>query len=366
MLTAKVVKKTLFFKKPAITSRNVLREKIVYLLLLKDDGLNKIGLGECTFIPGLSLDNPHDYEDKLNWVTKNIEKRKNYLMKELTDYPSLKFGVEMAFAALNEEDEAGIIYPSPWTKGDQPLIINGLVWMGDYLALKQQVKRLLKKSFRCLKLKVGALDFEEELRLVEFIRGESPEIILRLDANGAWGKGELSASKMKKLLHRLEKLKNLNVHSLEQPVESNNLTFLHKVLQESPLPIALDEELLGKPSYELKEQLLVRVSPDYLVLKPSLLGGVHQAEDWIKLASRRGIKWWVTSALESSWGLNYLAQWTASLASSEIQGLGTGHLYHNNFPSALKLAGDKLWFEAARNEQIKQGLNDFFLKTKEP
>ena len=157
LLIARVVKKVLLFKKPAITSRDVLREKIVYLLLLKDDESHgdspKIGLGECTFIPGLSLDNVHNYEDKLKWIVENINREKRKIVNELTEYPSLKFGVEMAFASLDRGNDSGVVYPSAWIRGDKPLIINGLVWMGDYQTLKEQLKKLLKKSFRCLKLK---------------------------------------------------------------------------------------------------------------------------------------------------------------------------------------------------------------------
>ena len=203
---------------------------------------------------------------------------------------------------------------------------------------------------------------KKELRLIEFLREAKPEVIIRLDANGSWGKGKPTASKMKRILDKLERLKDLNVHSLEQPVEQNNPAFLSLVIQESPLPIALDEELIGKNAYVSKKRLLEEMQPDYLVLKPSLLGGVKEAEDWIKLALERGIKWWVTSALESSWGLNYIAQWTASLNSPMIQGLGTGHLYRNNFPSALTLDKDELWFDGVKNEKINRDLNRWFHK----
>ncbi len=364
MLIAKIVKRNLIFKKPAITSRDVLTQKTVYLLLLKNKKTEKIGIGECTFIQGLSFDNERYYQKKLKWLQANIHLGEAKLKKALVDYPSIVFGLEMAFISLKQFPK--VLYPSVWNNPsasgvpDSPLIINGLVWIGDYASMEKAINELLKKSFRCIKLKVGALHFNQELALIKMIRERNDKVIIRLDANGAWGKEKPTLTKMKKIMHKLEQLEKLKIHSIEQPIQKNNLDLLTAIIKESPIPIALDEELIGFHDLIAKKSLLEKIQPHYLVLKASLLGGVTACLEWISLAEKLGIKWWATSALESSWGLSYIAQWVASLKPKEIQGLGTGSIYENNFPSSLRLENDELYFDATLYEKNLLALKNIF------
>jgi L-alanine-DL-glutamate epimerase-like enolase superfamily enzyme len=218
--------------------------------------------------------------------------------------------------------------------------------MGTPEFMKQQIRTKLDAGFRCIKMKIGAIDFETELGLLKEIRKEfSPEeVTLRVDANGAYS--------YQTALENLKRLSDLHIHSIEQPIEAGRWSEMAELCRQSPVPIGLDEELIGISSGKEMQKLVETIRPAYLILKPSLHGGLAGCEKWIELANKNNVGWWITSALESNIGLNAIAQWTFQQNIKMEQGLGTGQLFTNNFDSPLEISGDQLWFRPERKWEL--------------
>jgi len=341
-LKATYHKYILDFRQPSGTSRGVMRHKETWFIIIEND--QKKGIGECGILRGLSCDDRPDFEEKLAWTCANIHLGNDQLWEVLIEFPSIQFGVEMAFQSLASENPF-LLFPSSFTNGQKSIAINGLIWMGNEAFMKQQIETKLAEGFHCLKLKIGAIDFEEELKLLSYIRQNfSPEQIeIRVDANGAFEKIEA--------LNKLNQLAGFKLHSIEQPIQKNNTDSMAELCKTSPIPIALDEELIGVFSFEEKEQLLVKIRPQYIILKPSFVGGFRGTNEWVLLAEKHHIKWWITSALESNIGLNAIAQWTFLKQNRMPQGLGTGALYTNNFECQLEVSNGQLWF---KNDKVFQ------------
>ncbi|MDX6747796.1 o-succinylbenzoate synthase [Polaribacter sp. PL03] len=339
MIKAVYKKYILNFKNPSGTSRGVLRTKETWFILLEKNG--KTGIGETGLFRGLSIDDVPNYEEKLIWVCKNINLRLDFLLKECIEFPSIQFGLEQAFLSLESTDKFNL-FPSDFTKGNSAIAINGLVWMGDKQFMKSQIQEKLETGFSCIKMKIGAIDFNTEIMLLKSIRKEfsSNEIELRVDANGAF--------KPENALDKLKILSELDIHSIEQPIKQGQLQEMAFLCENTPLPIALDEELIGVFSSEEKKKVLATVKPQFIILKPSLVGGFSGSKEWIDLAESKNIKWWITSALESNIGLNAIAQFTHSLKNELPQGLGTGGLFTNNFESPLEVKNGTLHYNTSR------------------
>jgi o-succinylbenzoate synthase len=335
-MTASYHKYILNFKQPSGTSRGVLTQKETWFIVITNN--NKRGIGECGMFRGLSIDDRPDFEDKLKWVCKNISKGLDNLVNELVEFPSIQFGLETAFLSLQSEDEFEL-FPSMFTQGEASININGLIWMGDKQFMKQQIKSKIEAGFSCIKMKIGAIDFKTELELLKSIRDEFSvkDIELRVDANGAFSPSEA--------LEKLQQLSQFNLHSIEQPIKQGQFSDMARLCESTPLPIALDEELIGINTVTKKEELLQTIHPQYIILKPSLIGGFKRSNQWIETAESHNIKWWITSALESNIGLNAIAQWTYTLNNTMPQGLGTGSLFTNNFLSPLKVENATLRYE---------------------
>lgn len=316
------------FKRPSGTSRGVMTEKETWFLLLEENG--KIGIGECGILRTLSVDDRPDYEEKLQWVCQNIHLGKDQLWDALLEFPSIQFGVEMAFLSLQSKTPFNL-FPSKFTEGKNNMLINGLVWMGEEHFMKAQIEEKLAQGFSCIKLKIGAIDFEKELGLLRFIRQnfDAKTIEIRVDANGAFDSNEA--------LGKLHQLAEFKLHSIEQPIKKNNTNKMSELCKATPFPIALDEELIGVFGIENKRKLLEEIQPQYIILKPSLVGGFKGTLEWISIAENLHIGWWITSALESNIGLNAITQFTYTLNNPMPQGLGTGVLYTNNFGCPLEI-----------------------------
>ena len=336
------------FKRPSGTSRGIMTEKETWFIILEQDG--KKGIGECGILRSLSVDDRPDYETKLHWTCANIHLGKDKLWEALIEFPSIQFGVEMAFQSLASETPF-LLFPSDFTKGEKSIPINGLVWMGEESFMKQQIEEKLATGFRCIKLKIGAIDFDKELQLLRFIRTHfTPEQVeIRVDANGAFDTSEA--------LNKLIQLSEFELHSIEQPIRKNNTDSMSELCKITPFPIALDEELIGVFTLAEKEELLQKIKPQYIILKPSFIGGFRGTQEWIALAEKYRIGWWITSALESNIGLNAIAQWTFLQHNSMPQGLGTGALYTNNFDSPLEVLDGQLWYK--NNLDWKFDINQF-------
>lgn len=333
-------KHLLNFKRPSGTSRGVLTQKETWYIIIEKEG--KIGVGECGILRGLSYDDRSDYENKLQWVCENISLGKTVLWEELKEFPSIQFGVEMAFLSLGSEDIFEL-FPSDFTRKEAKIPINGLIWMGDVSYMKQQIKEKIEAGFTCVKMKIGAINFDQELAVIEAIREQysADEIEIRVDANESF---DYTIA-----LDRLIQLSEKQIHSIEQPSKRNNTDSMSRLCKLSPLDIALDEELIGVVNYQDKENLLRKIAPKYIILKPSLIGGFRGAEEWIEIAEKLAIGWWVTSALESNIGLNAIAQWTYSLNTKMPQGLGTGSLYTNNIESPLTVGKGFLYYDLKKS-----------------
>ncbi|MGB5317556.1 o-succinylbenzoate synthase [Eudoraea sp.] len=321
------------FKIPGGTSRGVITTKETWLLLIYSEG--RYGIGECGLFRGLSVDDVPEYEKVLKRSCSDINLGFDKLYATLEGFPSIQFGLEQAFLSLESKDPFEI-FPSKFTTQQDAIKINGLIWMGEIAFMKRQIAEKLEEGFNCIKIKIGALDFEAECNLLAEIRKTYPasQIELRLDANGAF--------LPEKALGKLEKLATYNIHSIEQPIRQGNIQEMKFLCKNSPIPIALDEELIGIRSVTEKQRLLQIIAPQFIILKPSLLGGFKASEEWIKWAEGMNIGWWVTSALESNIGLNAIAQWTYVLNNGIPQGLGTGKLYTNNFHSPLDIKNGNL------------------------
>ena len=328
------------FKRPSGTSRGVLTTKETWFLVISSEG--KTGIGECGILRSLSVDDRPGYEEKLKWVCNNITLGPKLLWEELLEFPSIQFGVEMAFKSLASQNPF-ILFPSEFTNGQKAIPINGLVWMGEKSFMKQQIVEKIQHGFSCIKLKIGAIDFKAELDLLDYIRTEfsSEDIEIRVDANGAFP--------VEEALNKLKRLCEFDIHSIEQPIKQGQFEKMAELCRESPIPIALDEELIGITSVTKKEELLQIIKPQYVIFKPSLIGGFRGTQEWLDIAEKFKIGWWVTSALESNVGLNTIAQWTFTKESPMPQGLGTGGLYTNNFDSPLQVKNGSIKYDPKIN-----------------
>jgi len=342
-MKASYKKYTLKFKRPSGTSRGVLTEKETWFLKISDG--DNFGIGECGILRSLSYDDRPDYEEKLRWVCNNINLGEKMLWEELREFPSIQFGVEMAFKSLQENDSF-LLFPSEFTSGEKGIPINGLIWMGDKQFMKEQISEKIKQGFSCIKLKIGAIDFKTELDLLKSIRSNfsEKEIELRVDANGAFSPEEA--------LHKLELLSKYHLHSIEQPIKQGQVEEMAKLCKKTPLPIALDEELIGVTDVTEKQELIQTIKPQYAIFKPSLIGGIRGTVEWKEACAAAKVDWWITSALESNIGLNAIAQWTYTLNSSLPQGLGTGSLYTNNIESPLEVENGHIQYNPAKKWEI--------------
>ncbi|MCF8334640.1 MAG: o-succinylbenzoate synthase [Bacteroidales bacterium] len=350
MLKARWFKHTLHFKNSVGTSRGVLHEKDSWFLILEDlTKPGKRGIGECGLLKGLSYDDRTGYEQKLNELCENINEPG--LSDTLSDWPSIKFGLEMALRDLRTK-EPMILFPSPFTRGEKTMKINGLIWMGEKDFMFRQVEQKLQHGFDCIKMKIGAIDWEEELGLLKYIRKSfPPELVeLRVDANGAFTARDAPG--------KLEELAKLKIHSIEQPIQAGQWEVMAGLCRNSPLPIALDEELIGAIECRVKQELMDTIRPQYIILKPSLVGGFAESEEWIDIAEKLDADWWMTSALESNIGLNAIAQWTFTLGSALPQGLGTGQLYTNNIASPLEIANGQIHYNPGKKWDLSLFEND--------
>lgn len=372
MYKIEISERTLHFKQPAGTSRGVYTTRHSYYLTLTSDELPGVeGVGECATLPDLSCDAKPEYEMTLRQVCQMVEQMGRIPYDMIRAYPSITFGLETAFASFFDAAKkfleivptegassssemlkqkgvsvpAGMenlteLFDSPFGRGEEGITINGLVWMGTYEEMLARLEEKLQAGFHCVKLKIGAIDFFKELDLIKRIRDvyTKEQVELRVDANG----GFLSENAMS----QLEALAKYDIHSIEQPIKQHQWPKMAQLCRETPLPIALDEELIGVNVRSMKQALLDTVRPQYIILKPSLHGGIYGCNEWIELANQRGIGSWITSALESNIGLNAIAHYAAKVYGSNVkmpQGLGTGQLFTDNIPMPLEIRGDKLF-----------------------
>ncbi len=342
---------TFRFIKPGGTSRGILTERKSWFLAIHQSGRPEIkGIGECAPLKGLSIDDRPDFPEMLQEVCDNISDIPYWMSEGLNDFPSIKFGLESALLDFYNSGKR-ILYPSAFTGGSDSIQINGLIWMGDFKNMKQQAENKIAEGFRCIKMKIGAIEFDKELDLLKFIRDKysENEIELRVDANGAFPPNEA--------MEKLEQLSKFKLHSIEQPIRQGQWNEMAEICRKSPVPIALDEELIGIKTKPERRRLLYELKPQYIILKPSLAGGFSASLEWINLAKEQNTGWWITSALESNIGLNAIAQWTYTLGNPMPQGLGTGQLYENNADSPLCLQGDRLFFKQETGWRLPQELS---------
>ena len=372
MYKIEISERTLHFKQPAGTSRGVYTTRHSYYLTLTSDELPGVeGVGECATLPDLSCDAKPEYEMTLRQVCQMVEQMGRIPYDMIRAYPSITFGLETAFASFFDAAKkfleivptegassssemlkqkgvsvpAGMenlteLFDSPFGRGEEGITINGLVWMGTYEEMLARLEEKLQAGFHCVKLKIGAIDFFKELDLIKRIRDvyAKEQVELRVDANG----GFLPENAMS----QLEALAKYDIHSIEQPIKQHQWPKMAQLCRETPLPIALDEELIGVNVRSMKQALLDTIRPQYIILKPSLHGGIYGCNEWIELANQRGIGSWITSALESNIGLNAIAHYAAKVYGSNVkmpQGLGTGQLFTDNIPMPLEIRGDKLF-----------------------
>ena len=333
-----IEERVLHFKQPAGTSRGVYTTRRSWFLTLTDDAGHR-GVGECAPLPQLSCDDIPNYGETLRAVCDQFCATGQIDYDRLRPFPSMLFGLETALQNLHAGSAK--LFETPFGRGEEGIPINGLVWMGTFEEMLSRMEEKMRAGFRCIKLKIGAIDFEQELSLIRRIREHfsKHQIELRVDANGAF--------KPEEALRRLEQLARYDLHSIEQPIRQGQWDLMARLCRESPLPIALDEELIGVNSRSSKEELLDVISPAYIILKPSLHGGMTGTKEWISMARQRGIGSWITSALESNVGLNAIAHLTALVYGPHItmpQGLGTGLLFTDNIDMPIEIRGDRLWF----------------------
>lgn len=330
---------------PGGTSRGILTEKETYFIKIWDESdPSSYGIGECALFRGLSKEDTSQYESKLRELCLNIE---NNEPTDLSDYSSIKFGLEGAILDFTNGCKR-ICFPSEFTRGEKNIFINGLIWMGSKEEMLSGIDKKIAAGFRTLKLKIGAISFTSELEIIDSIRTSYPPEVLeiRLDANGAFDKDHA--------MQRLEKLSHFDIHSIEQPIKPGQWSEMSYLCENSPIPIALDEELIGITDPQMMSELITTITPSYIILKPSLMGGISGAEQWLGLAAKYDCGCWITSALESNIGLNVLAQWTATLDPLIPQGLGTGKLFSNNIPSPLTQVNDFLHFDPSKKWEIPE------------
>ena len=335
MIEAFYFRHDLNFKKPSGTSRGVLLKKTSWFIVVKEN--EKIGVGECSLIDGLSPDPLENFEKTLREVCHNINLGDDYFYKKLLPFPSILFGYETALLSLRSETPF-ILYPSPFTSQKKNIPINGLIWMGDKSFMYKQIVEKINAGFDCVKIKIGALDFDTELKLLKNIRQEftKNDIEIRVDANCAFS--------FDSALEKLKALSEYSLHSIEQPIKTKQWENMAYLCEYSPLDIALDEELIGI-HFGNREKMISTINPKYIILKPSLIGGIKESEKWVALAQKNNIKWWVTSALESNIGLNVISQWVFKMSLNMKQGLGTGQLFTNNISSPLSIKDGGLYYD---------------------
>lgn len=323
------------FKIPGGTSRGVLTEKETFFLILREG--EHTGIGECGILRKLSADDRPDFVSKLQWICEHIHLGFELLYNELKEFPAIQIGLESAFLSLRSKNEH-LLFPSDFSAGKKGIEINGLVWMGDEAFMQQQISEKIKAGFHTIKMKVGAIDFDTELKLLKSIRSRfsSSEITIRVDANGAFKPGEA--------MEKLSALSELEIHSIEQPIKAGQWQEMAELCEKTPLPIALDEELIGVFEEEEKIKMIETIKPQYIILKPSLIGGFKASDFWISLINQHESGWWITSALESNIGLNAIAQYTFTKDILMPQGLGTGSLYTNNISSPLEVSHGYLYY----------------------
>lgn len=367
-LRVKVVPRTFRFRQPAGTSRGVYRERRVwYIVVTSREHPHCLGIGECAPLYDLSCDYDIHYEERLNVFCAAYEKKRVIDFETLRSYPSILCGLETADRSFKASIAGGNylhLYDTAFTRGEEGIPINGLVWMGNYEEMLARMEEKLQLGYRCVKLKIGAIDFESELSLIHRLRSRySRETVeLRVDANGAF--------KPEEALHKMERLSRYDIHSIEQPIRAGQWEKMAEICRSTSLPVALDEELIGVNRTDRKKALLDVIHPQYIILKPSLHGGFSGSEEWIAEARLRNIPYWVTSALESNVGLNAIAQWTAALMEKESggnaavpplpQGLGTGQLFVENFPqTTLHISGDSLWNADERQRRFLEEVKNF-------
>lgn len=347
MIKASYSKRTLFFKQPAGTSRGILTQKeVFYLILFESENPSKKGIGEIAPIPGLSIDAVPELEQKIKSLVKKINAGNKIERDEFVGFPAVAFGYETALLGIKSLSPV-LLFPSEFTEGIKGIPINGLIWMGTKEFMIKQVEEKIAAGFKCLKLKIGAISFQAELEIIRSIRDRFPhsELEIRVDANGAFTP--------EKALSILEQLALFHIHSIEQPIKAGQFKAMKNLCANSPLPIVLDEELIGITTRQEKEDLLDSIQPQYIILKPSLIGGIRASEEWIFLAGERRIGWWVTSALESNIGLNAIAQWVATLNCLNYQGLGTGGLFTNNVACPLYISNGTIFYGTHGNWNLE-------------
>lgn len=340
MYKTSIFDRVLHFKRPAGTSRGVYLTHHSYYVRIEHEGV--VGIGECSPLPDLSCDAMPDerYERVLRRACAWVEQTGGIPYEMLRGYPSVLFGLETAFTQMDAGGSVALS-DTPFGRGEEGIPINGLVWMGPFEEMRAQLEEKLRAGFHCVKLKIGAIEWEREIELIKYVREHFPiqEIELRVDANGAFTP--------ENAMERLETLVHYGIHSIEQPIRQHQWREMARLCRESPLPIALDEELIGVNDPGMKQRLLDEVQPAFLVLKPSLHGGMAGCREWIDMARERGIGSWITSALESNIGLNAVAHFCAEMYGPQItmpQGLGTGLLYTDNIDMPLAIRDEKLWF----------------------
>jgi len=334
-LKANFEKYTLQFKNPSGTSRGVLKTKDTYFIYLEHEG-NRV-VGEAALFRGLSCDDVPNYEEKLTEVCTNINEYACNYHESLIDYPSIVFGLEQCFLKLQNDND--VCFKSDFNEGKFGIPINGLIWMGNEEFMQLQIEEKLQENFSCIKMKIGAINFDSEFEILQSLRNKFPkeQLEIRVDANGAFTKEEA--------LDKLKRLATLDLHSIEQPIKANQINEMTHLCSVTPLPIALDEELIGIKTKVERENLLKTIQPQYIILKPALVGGFQACREWISIAESLNVGWWITSALESNIGLDAIAQYTAFKNTKMYQGLGTGKLFTNNTPSHLIIKDASLWKE---------------------
>lgn len=341
MYNIQITPRLLHFKQPAGTSRGVYNtRKVWYIEISSMENPSIKGVGECAPLPNLSCDDVPQYEEVLQQACGRVAREGNIPTESLRNYPSILFGLETALR--HYETGSLALWDTPFSRGEAGIPINGLIWMGNFEEMYRQIEAKMEAGYRCIKLKIGAIDFDAELTLLKHIRSRFSvkDIELRVDANGAFSPAEA--------MHKLDALSKLDLHSIEQPIRAGQWEEMARLTARTPLPIALDEELIGHNIPEIKKELLSAIRPQYIILKPSLHGGICGSNEWIAEAEKQNIGWWVTSALESNIGLNAIAQWCATLHNALPQGLGTGQLFTDNIDLPLEIRKDCLWFCAEK------------------
>ena len=338
-MKATIQERTLHFRHPAGTSRGIYTERHIWLVTLTDG--SAVGVGECAPLPQLSCDDLTNYSEVLRRCCDHVEQTGRIDTDAVRPYPSMLVGLETAMLAM-ENAKTGHLFDTPFARGEEGIPINGLVWMGTFDEMQQRIEEKLEQGFRCVKLKIGAIGFDEELELLRRLRQRfgPRELELRVDANGAFDFANGAA------LYKMELLSQYALHSIEQPIKAGRWADMAELCRDAPLPIALDEELIGVNDMEQKRQLLHIIKPAYIVLKPSLHGGMSGCREWVALAREQGIGSWMTSALESNIGLNAIAQLCSDVYGPAItmpQGLGTGQLFTDNIPMPIEIRGERLF-----------------------